>query len=150
MPLYLFIQALENPFAIAFIIGSVALFLFYIQQSYAVLFFVSVATTVVSTYLLKISFAIPRPTTALIVAEGYRFPSMHASIAAAVCASFIFATFQSTENTALRMAVVAVAITMIVLVDYSRIAIGVHLPVDVVVGTLLGIGITVLVWQLPA
>lgn len=75
---------------------------------------------------------------------------MHASIAAAVCASFIFATFQSTENTALRMAVVAVAITMIVLVDYSRIAIGVHLPVDVVVGTLLGIGITVLVWQLPA
>ena len=150
MQLFFFIHSLNNPFVLAFIIGSAALALFYIKQAYAVLFFVSVAATVVSTYLLKIAFAIPRPTTAVVVAEGYRFPSMHASLAAAICASFIYATFQSTENVLLRFGVLAIGVAIILLIDYSRVALGVHLPVDVIVGTLLGIGITLLVWQLPA
>jgi membrane-associated phospholipid phosphatase len=150
MPLFLFIHSLDNPYALAFIIGSLALVLFYIKQAYAVLFFVSVALTVVTTYLLKTSFAIPRPTTALITTEGYRFPSMHASIAAAVCVSFIYATFHSTESNLLRMGVLIGGAAVMAFVDYSRIALGVHLPIDVVVGTLLGITITMLVWMLPA
>jgi membrane-associated phospholipid phosphatase len=150
MPVFLFIHSLDNPYALAFIIGSVALALFYIKQAYAVLFFISVAGTVVSTYLLKVSFAIPRPTTALITTEGYRFPSMHAAITAAVCASFIYATFHSTESNLLRTGVLIAGALVMMLVDYSRVALGVHLPVDVVVGTLLGIAITVFVWMLPA
>ena len=147
MPLFLFIHSLNNPFALAFIIGSVALALFYIKQAYAVLFFVSVASTVVVTYLFKITFAIPRPATALIAADGYRFPSMHASITAAICVSFIYATFQSTENNLLRFGVLLVGAIVMILVDYSRVALDVHLPIDVIVGSLLGIGITIALWH---
>jgi len=149
MPLFLFIHSLDNPYALAFIIGSAALALFYIQKSFAVLFFLSVAATVVSTYALKITFAIPRPTTALITTDGYRFPSMHAALAAAVCASLICAVFQSTQSGPLRIGVLCGGLCVIALVDYSRVALGVHLPIDVVVGSLIGVGLTALLWQLP-
>jgi undecaprenyl-diphosphatase len=64
-------------------------------------------------------------------ANGFSFPSSHALVAF----SFITVIILSTKNTRLHKALIAFA----VLVGLSRIYLGVHFPLDVIAGAVMGI-----------
>ena len=91
---------------------------------------------IISEYMFKVLVARPRPSLemgAIIVgsADNFSFPSSHATLA------FAFAYILSREEPKLRVWFYALAI----LISLSRIYLGVHYPLDVVGGALLGWGI---------
>jgi hypothetical protein len=85
------------------------------------------------TLALKHAFALPRPPGA--ATDGYGFPSGHA-IGATVVYGGLLAVLPSNRRSA---PAVAVAGTLVVLVAASRVVIGVHYLVDVVVGVAVGL-----------
>lgn len=97
--------------------------------------------------LLKATFALPRPPASLhaVPADGFGFPSGHALGAAAVIGGLAAATDAWTGP---RRAVVAGVLIAVVAV--SRVGLGVHYAVDVVVGVTIGLGyLAVHRWALP-
>ncbi len=104
---------------------------------------VAVAVTGTVVHLLKYTIAAPRPFVVLsditVLApyqEGYSFPSMHAALTTAV-ATILWCYYPRIGKP---FAVIAV------LIGFSRIYVGVHYPVDVLVGALLGIALAGLVY----
>ncbi|MFV1948423.1 MAG: phosphatase PAP2 family protein [Anaerolineales bacterium] len=87
--------------------------------------------------LLKFSFASPRPfwvsskVKGIVEATGFGFPSGHSQNAASIWG--LFAT--STRKTWLK----GIAITLIILIGFSRIVLGVHFTHDVLMGWLVGL-----------
>lgn len=97
------------------------------------------------TVLLKHWFALPRPpdSVALIAADGFGFPSGHATGSAAAYGGFaMLATWHRRRTRAL------LAGGLIGLVALSRVVLGVHYLADVVTGAALGLGLAVLVVRL--
>lgn len=99
------------------------------------------------THVLKIGFDRPRPYETLAnvhtpigPADTRSFPSGHSSTA--------FATATMLALTYPKWYVIVPAYTWAGLAGYSRIAVGVHYPSDVIVGALVGAGTSLLVFQL--
>lgn len=98
--------------------------------------FVAVAVTAFGVVVAaKALFALPRPpaSVALVAADGYGFPSGHATAAAALygAAAFLFARPR-------RRVRYALAATFLVLVAGTRLLLGVHYLADVLAGALVG------------
>ncbi len=91
---------------------------------------------------LKALFGLPRPPppTRLISVDGFGFPSGHA-IAATVGWGALAVALERPEP-AIRY---AVAISVVLVVSFTRVALGVHFAVDVVAGMAVGIGYLVVV-----
>lgn len=94
----------------------------------------SVAIAIVLVTLLKNLLAVPRPAGAGI--GGYSFPSGHASVSMA-----LYLSLARSVDLGPRRLRLASGVGIALLVAVSRVVIGVHRPVDVVVGALLGIWI---------
>jgi membrane-associated phospholipid phosphatase len=99
------------------------------------------------TLALKSAFALPRPPGAL--EEGYGFPSGHA-----LGSTVVWGTAALALDAGHRRVRLAVAGSVVPLVAVSRVVIGVHYLVDVVVGVALGLVLVALVfatlWRDPA
>lgn len=89
-----------------------------------------VAGASLTTHVLKQLFAVPRPEGAQVFESSYSFPSGHATaIAALACLLIVLCR---------RWWMVIVAVALALLVGYSRIALGVHRPVDILAGYFVG------------
>lgn len=75
------------------------------------------------------------------------FPSGHAGAAAAFYTALCVVVFWHTRRRAIRVGFVCLAVVAPVIVGLSRIARGMHHPVDVVAGILLGLACVYVVWR---
>lgn len=147
MPLYVFIHHLDDPFVFIFIVLVTTLGIGYVRREYALGLFLSVAVTFCFTSIMKQLFAIQRPETMLIVTDGYRFPSLHAAITGAIMMSLALALVRIATIRWVRTALILTSIGIVILVDASRVVLNVHKPIDVVVGSVIGIGISFAIHQ---
>ncbi len=138
------LQSLEDPFLFIALIAVVTLGLGLLRKSLAVSFFASIALTFASTHIVKSIFKVMRPEDALALAQGYRFPSMHTAIGAAFLTSLAWYIYKHTPSRILRICIALFTIGLIAIIGYTRILLGVHEVVDVVVGAGIGVGISLL------
>ena len=140
--LSLFINHFASPFMFAFIIAGATLIAGRFSRRYALALFISVGLTFALTEVLKNIFAIPRPTDMLAHTTGYRFPSLHASLTSSIVTALWLFYTESTQNRRYQIIASVFAILIIFVVDYSRVFLNVHKPIDVIIGSLLGVGIS--------
>lgn len=110
----------------------IALFIFFREEKRDPWFFLPSALVLVGAticeYMIKAFIARPRPTDLI---AGFSFPSTHATLA------FAFAYILSREEPKLKYWFYMLA----VLISLSRVYLGVHYPLDVIGGALLGWGV---------
>ena len=134
----------ENPYAFGALVACAALLLSMLKRSYGLSFFVTVALTFALTHSIKSLYKIARPDDALVIANGYRFPSMHASIAAAILTSLAWHWYFKTTQRLLRIGIVAGTSALIVFIGWTRILLQVHEVIDVLAGVALGVSISLI------
>lgn len=123
----------------------VALFLFVLRERKdALLVLLTSGIAMAITYAIKYSFKIPRPSDMLISGDLYRFPSGHATFAAVVMSLGIYFTSEYTRKPTLQYLLYILAVTWYLFMSYSRIYLHAHLLVDVLVGGVIGVLVTVL------
>lgn len=88
--------------------------------------------------LIKLAVARPRPDGALVEVVGYAFPSGHATAATAGWLSVALVLAGLTARTGRKVALVAAALLIALIVGLSRVYLGVHEPTDVLGGWALG------------
>jgi undecaprenyl-diphosphatase len=128
---------------IIFVLLSVGLFVFkFKKESYIVA--MSSTSAIAVTYILKKLFQIPRPLDALVLEIGYRFPSGHATAAGFIFALATYFAFSKLESKKLKYLVSGVAFAWLMAICWARLYLGVHILIDVIVGAMIGIGMTAL------
>ncbi len=143
--LYTLIHNLDQPFFFAFIIVSLALALGWYRRSYALGMFASVALAFGTTDIAKAVFHIPRPDHMVLAASGYRFPSLHAAVSGAILGSLWWYAMQVITKPLNRALATLLLVSIFALIAYSRIALNVHEPIDVIVGGAIGVGTSFLI-----
>jgi undecaprenyl-diphosphatase len=132
--------------SIALISVSVLWIIFAKNKSDRLLIFINIITSSISNVLLKYQFARPRPIESRLMAEtGYSFPSGHAMISTAVYGLLIYLIYKRFKNHRLRNIVIGLLIALIILIDVSRVYVGVHYTSDVVAGTCISIAYLILI-----
>jgi membrane-associated phospholipid phosphatase len=124
------------------IIFAVALYREKDRKDFYTILFAS-TTAMCATYFLKYYYKIPRPNTMLVTASDYRFPSGHATMAAVIMTLGIYYTHTHIKNRHVRYFLDICAIGWFVLVSYSRIYLGAHYPIDIIVGGGIGVVATI-------
>ena len=138
LPAWLFINALGTPIIFLLLVAGLSLFVWFCRRNDVVPFLLTIVVTLITVNLLKVLSEIPRPDTALVHLESYRFPSTHAAMAAALAGSFWWYLIKTTESKPLRTLITLSSAGVIVVVSHSRIALNVHVPVDVITGAAIG------------
>jgi undecaprenyl-diphosphatase len=118
----------------------------YKKDFYKILFASSMAMFV--TLMTKSVLKIPRPEHMLIIEDGYRFPSGHATMAGVVMSLGIYYAHTHIKNKYLRYVVYVCAVGWYVLVCYSRLYLQVHYLIDVIAGGIIGILSTIVVLRI--
>ena len=137
-----------------FLTLATAIFLYLINKkidSLVVAFSAAIAISI--TFTLKHLFKIPRPENMLVLEDGYRFPSGHATMAAVVATLIIYFTLKYLHNnTAINKAhkyiLITLAVSWLLVVAYARLYLGVHYLVDVMTGAFIGIVSTIIIIKL--
>ncbi|MBI4087136.1 phosphatase PAP2 family protein [Candidatus Kaiserbacteria bacterium] len=135
------IDALGYPPLALVLVAASAAALFLISKKHVAAFLLSLVAALCFSAALKFFFAVPRPDSMLIETAGYRFPSWHALFAGAFLTSVCIGVFTLTRSVFIRTTSVIVGAFLLVAVAWSRVFLHVHLPVDVIIGSLLGIGL---------
>lgn len=95
--------------------------------------------------ILKNFFVRPRPNELRLIEEtGYSFPSGHAMASTAFYGLLIYITYKKVENKVLRNCICIGLALLILLIDLSRIYVGVHYASDVIGGTCFSIAYLIL------
>ncbi len=105
----------------------------------AFLFIITLAFSGLLNLLLKQVFHLPRPNLSPLVIEGsYSFPSGHATNSLVFYSLLTYLVFRLTRNKSFTLVSLVVALSLILLIGYSRIYLGVHHPTDVLAGFVAG------------
>lgn len=115
------------------------------SKGHAVALVLSAIVAVVMNNMLKFLFAIPRLDSALVAVTGYRFPSMHALVASAFFSSLCLSAFCLLHSPYTKVLVAVLSLTAIIVVAWSRVFLHAHLLIDVIIGVLLGVSISLVV-----
>ncbi len=142
------LNAFENPYAFGGLIACSALLLSLLRRNYGFSFFLTMGLTFALTHIIKSIYKVARPEDALVVANGYRFPSMHASIAAALLTSLAWHWYERAPSRSVRIALLVGTPVLIVFIGWTRIILQVHEAIDVVAGIILGAGISLMLHYL--
>lgn len=82
----------------------------------------------------------PRPASlADVGSHGFSFPSGHTAAITLFCGYLVIQSFRNSTRWPWRISALAAGLTVVVLVAFSRVYLGVHQPSDVVAGVLFGI-----------
>lgn len=126
---------------------SVALcFLKHIKDMFKIIF--SSVFAMFVTFTLKYLLKVPRPAHMLVIETDPRFPSGHATMAAVVMTLVIYYSHKHIKNKYLRYFLYIVAVAWFAIVSYSRLYLGVHYPIDILVGGIIGIASTIIVMKI--
>ena len=142
----IFISYISDIQVMSIFVAIICIFLLtikHIKEVYKIIS--SLVLSMFVTHTLKSIFAIPRPTTALVLEETYRFPSGHATMAAAVATLCVYYTHKHIPSKSVRVTLYILAVLWFLLVSYSRLYLGVHVLVDVVAGGIIGVISTLIV-----
>lgn len=142
-PWYLFIFTTVASTA-GYIVASSAITLYFATKRRGVrmwAFLVTATGLMFSTELLKNTFQTSRPADALIETFGYAFPSGHA--AGSMFLALTLCYFARSLNQPLRYLVYFLLVVATLAIGYSRFQLGVHTPIQIGAGYILGI-----VWAL--
>lgn len=111
------------------------------MQSFAITLWGSLLCSTAITIVSKLLFHRMRPDVPLPVMDvyGYAFPSAHATLAAAFYGSLAYIVLRTHASPVTRRAAFGAACSLILLVDFSRMYLGVHYFTDVIAGNLVGL-----------
>jgi membrane-associated phospholipid phosphatase len=138
MTIFFFTQFIGSiTFYVAIIAISATLFYAHRKRE-AVLVFISATLMQLLVHLLKITFKVPRPDTALVELNSYAFPSGHAA-GAAFMVTTIYLYLLVHLRPKLRFGLTALFLLIAVIIAWSRVALHVHTLDQIAVG--FGIGI---------
>jgi membrane-associated phospholipid phosphatase len=144
----LYISNIGGIISMATILSVVCVFLYvwgYRKQLDMIVFSSCLAMFI--TYSIKYMLDVPRPLSALVLETDGRFPSGHATMAAVVMGLGIYFGGQI-KHRSTRNAVYVVSVLWFCAVAYSRLYLGVHVPIDVLAGGLIGLGSVLVVGKM--
>lgn len=130
-----------------FAIGALVVvgFLVYKREYKNVVIFVSVmGIALASVVILKTYFAVPRPDEALVALSTFSFPSGHSALVVALSIVMLYLFSHRIEHKGLRYTHDGVWIAMVPFIGYSRLALGVHRPEEVIAGFIVGAVVTLI------
>lgn len=142
--LTVFFGAITHLGDVWFSIFAASLICFFLYTSgarrYVPELFVIAVGSALTVWVLKILFAMPRPLDpiALITIDSFSFPSGHAAAAATLYGFLIWIIVGAGKIDRVRMLVAAIFFSVIVLVGFSRLYLGVHYLSDVIAGYFVG------------
>ncbi len=138
-----------------FVLSAIILIIFWLYQKkeYILSFIITISGAVVFSVLSKIIIHHPRPDMSLLLENSYSFPSNHASISVALFGFLIYYFWRNYKSWSNRLNILFAGLTLIILIGFSRLYLGVHYLSDVLGGFLLGmlwllVGITINEWLL--
>ena len=136
---FYFVTTLANwQFVVAGLCGA-SLILWWLNRSRLVLpMLIASASAQGLAYLGKFAFQRPRPAFALLEQAGHAFPSGHASISIAFYGFLCFAALQRCGTWQARVNWVFAAVTLALIIGFSRLYLGVHYLSDVLAGYVVG------------
>ena len=136
------VTALGTGTVVVMIVTVAALFLWLTRHHYsAILLVVATLGSILLNNLLKWGFERPRPDVISWVANAhfYSFPSGHAMTATVVYSTVAYLAGRLLAKHSARVAVMATALLVILLICVSRLYLGVHYPSDVIAGFTIGL-----------
>lgn len=128
------VASTEGLLAVVGIIIVIALLQRNTQRAFA--FAITTLGLIVSTLLLKETFQVARPENSLVEATGYAFPSGHAT--GAIFLALIVIYLSRTLPARVRYAVYTASAMLALAIAVSRVGFGVHTPLQVAAGCILG------------
>ena len=139
------IDSFNSPILAAGLLATGAGFIFLRSKRHAAALVLSCVCAAGMGIALKLLFAIPRPDAALVPVSGYRFPSQHALLAGAFFSSVCLSAFCLFRSRWAKLCAFIFSLCAVGIVAWSRVFLHTHLPIDVTVGALLGIGISMVI-----
>jgi undecaprenyl-diphosphatase len=136
------VTALGTGTVVVMIVTVAALFLWLTRHHYsAILLVVATVGSIILNNLLKMGFERPRPDIVSWVgnAHFYSFPSGHAMSATVAYVTVAYLAGRLLATHTARVAVIATALLIILLICVSRLYLGVHYPSDVIAGVTIGL-----------
>ncbi|MBX4181584.1 phosphatase PAP2 family protein [Candidatus Parcubacteria bacterium] len=138
--LVVFLTQFGNPFVLACVALLIAVILFVRGNAYdAALFLAAMGVALVSLTVLKNFFQISRPVSDVYKAEGWSFPSGHATIATAfffmICVTF----FNKLKTIQSRVILIVASVIGTLIICFTRLYLGAHWALDVLAGIALGV-----------
>lgn len=131
---------LGNPFALGAVAIVLAVFLILKKDSYdAILFLISMIVSVIALTVLKNIFQIQRPVTDIYVAEGWSFPSGHATVATTFFFMIIYIYLGRLKTILSKTILITGSILGVLLICFTRLYLGAHWMLDIIGGIALGL-----------
>ena len=122
------------------IVFSILSIIFFKDKIYKLLVPLNLAGIGLLNDILKRSFCRERPNNLRLIEEtGYSFPSGHAMASTAFYGILIYITVTNVKNIKIRNLICTLLLILILLIDISRVYIGVHYASDVIAGTCVSI-----------
>ncbi|KKT96710.1 MAG: Membrane-associated phospholipid phosphatase [Parcubacteria group bacterium GW2011_GWA2_45_15] len=145
------VTRMGDPFVLASAALLIAVLLFMRGRRYdAVLFIAALIVTVISLTVLKNTFQIVRPTSPIYEANGWSFPSGHATIATAFFFMLAYSFFDRMKTLRNKTILILGSIFGAALIYFSRLYLGAHWTLDILAGIALGllsVSFTVLIFS---
>lgn len=149
--LLVWVTRIGNPFVLSSATALIAVLLVIRKRFYdAVLFVATVAVAMIALTILKNTFQITRPGSELYNANGWSFPSGHATIATAFFFMLIYLFLGKVKTVVHKVSLVAGSVLSALLIYFSRLYLGAHWTLDILAGVALGllsVSFTVLVFN---
>lgn len=145
------ITRLGSPSVLLSVAAFIALLLIVRGRTYdAALFVVTLIVAVVSLVVLKNTFQITRPGSAIIDVKDWSFPSGHATVATAFFFMLIYSFFGKMKTLKGKTILILGSIFGTILICFSRLYLGAHWALDILAGITLGflsVSFTVLIFN---
>lgn len=119
------------------------------DKKYKILVPINVLLITKINMILKNIFERPRPNSLRLIEEkGYSFPSGHAMASTAFYGLLIYIAYKKIENKKLRNTICAMLTILILIINTSRIYVGVHYVSDVIAGTCFSVAYLIVIAEI--